>query len=123
MSGSLNTHGIKAPETPDWKLFEHEGFQVLTYIEADEDDEDRYNVVFEGPIKELGATVSMKLGGPRKVADMIFAETSEAPKVIQAWLDYVGPVVSSMLHGEPRLPEGVELSEVVYDDATRLRFG
>lgn len=116
---TLNTYGMKTP-TPTWKLFEVEGFQVLASVVCDEDD-DKFKLFLEGDAPGLGQ-VTIKLGGSngseelaQKMFDALGVGESTPEKVIQGWLDQVGPVVGSLSGGDG-LPEGYEVDKVVYDN-------
>jgi hypothetical protein len=120
MSGQLNTYGLK-PEGPTWKLFEVEGIQVLVSVGYDDDD-DSYHLAFEGDVPGLGSA-TMKLGnGKKELAQQMFdmtgtSEESTAEKIVQTWLDMVGPVIQSTTG----MPEGYAVDKVTYDNGAEVR--
>lgn len=93
----MKTYGMQPGR--HWKLFEHDGFQVLAYVDYDED-EDSYGLVLEGYVDELGDTSAIRMGAKNtrseEVARQLFDALADAEKVVTTWLNQVGPAVEAM---------------------------
>lgn len=116
----MNTYGIEPSQ--HYRLFEHEGYQVLAEVTYDDDD-GCYNVELTGYIPALEATSVIKFGCPtEEVAMTVFngmGEEGGAEAVITGWLDQVGPAVQAMI-GDGELPDDYSLSKVEFEDGTVL---
>ncbi len=114
----MNTYGISPRRF--WKLFEHEGYQVLAHVSEDEDG--NVNCVLEGCVPELNdvGTTQLKMGsgGKEDVARAMFDGLGEPAEVVTGFFEHVGPAVQSMLGGS--LPEGYEVSGVSYDNGVKV---
>ena len=97
----LRTYGLKPMDTPWWKLFEVEGWQVLVSVEESNEVAGRYGVRISATISELEEVTSITLSASNEdFARKLFAEMDDGRKVLQAWLDQVGPMANRMGIGQ-----------------------
>lgn len=109
----MNTYGLQPAK--HWRLFEHEGFQVLAYVEEDEDT-GKIGCALEGFIVELGATSKLFIGTDDEAsAKLIFEKLSEEgndERVIQAFLDEAGPAFQALMSKVDLADTGFEVATV-----------
>lgn len=92
---------MNGPETVKpsrgWKLFEVEGWQLLVYVEADQDDGDRWSLVMETAVEGFGlGSASLKLGSNREdFATKLFE--SFGPENAKAGLTQLLSTLSALL--------------------------
>lgn len=81
--------------TPDnrWKLFDHEGWQMLITVEEDEESDDRWIVSLALGVD--GFDVAVRIGAPNEeVARKIFAATDDPEKVYATLRGYADEILS-----------------------------
>lgn len=98
----MDTYGLQPRK--HWKLFEHEGFQVLAWMDpGDEDeypDEEHWMLVLSGYVEALGATSEVKIGtGKLETAQKLFDALEDPEKAVTGWLNSVGPLVQKTVAG------------------------
>lgn len=122
----MQTYGISPKRF--FKLFEHEGYQVLVHVSED-DDSGEVACVLEGCIPELNdvGTTTIRIGVNGDLSDekqvelarKIFDSLEDAEAVVNTFLSQAGPAVQSML-GLSDLPSEYEVSKVKYDNGVEI---
>ncbi|WP_295709534.1 hypothetical protein [uncultured Brevundimonas sp.] len=91
----LNTYGLEPMSW--WKLFEVDGWQVLVSVEEDEQREGRFGVRISAAIGQLEEVTTITLSAAdERFARTVFAEMTDGRKVLQTFLDQVGPMANKM---------------------------
>jgi len=98
MSAPLNTYGLTPLKR--WKLWEIEGWQLLIFVEEDEDDEERDAVIFTTGVDQLGEGLTLKITGSPDAAQKIFEMSANdetgARKCIQQLLDQLHSIMPDL---------------------------